>query len=30
MPYHKARDSKFDLFHNLDKGNIEKRMTVPH
>ena len=24
MPYHKARDSKLDLFHNLDKGNIKK------
>ena len=25
MPYHKARDSKLDPFHNLDKGNIEKK-----
>ena len=24
MPYHKARDSKLDPFHNFDKGNIEK------
>ena len=24
MPYHKARDSKLDPFHNLDKGNIKK------
>ena len=23
MPYHKAKDSKLDLFHNLDKGNIK-------
>ena len=30
MPYHKARDSKLDPFHNLDKGNIEKRMTVTY
>ena len=25
MSYHKARDSKLDPFHNLDKGNIEKK-----
>ena len=25
MSYHKARDSKLDPFHNLDKENIEKK-----